>query len=103
MDIFQSVFRSFFVRTAAGQYDPADPAQLVRLLVTLARHKLASRPAGGTGTPSAAGWPARRSGRRRVTDPFAEPRRGRPGPTGRGRNRLTNGRDGSLTAGHGLT
>jgi RNA polymerase sigma-70 factor (ECF subfamily) len=43
MDVCQSVLASFFVRAAAAQYDLADPAQLVRLLVTLARNKLASR------------------------------------------------------------
>jgi DNA-directed RNA polymerase specialized sigma24 family protein len=42
MDICQSVLKSFFVRTAAGQYDLDTPAQLQRLLVTMARHKLAS-------------------------------------------------------------
>jgi RNA polymerase sigma factor (sigma-70 family) len=42
MDICQSVLKSFFVRTAAGQYDLDDPQQLVRLLVTMARNKLAS-------------------------------------------------------------
>jgi RNA polymerase sigma-70 factor (ECF subfamily) len=42
MDVCQSVLRSFFVRTAAGQYDLEDPAQLVGLLVTMARRKLAS-------------------------------------------------------------
>jgi RNA polymerase sigma-70 factor (ECF subfamily) len=42
MDICQSVLASFFVRTAAGQYDLDRPEQLVKLLVTMARHKLAS-------------------------------------------------------------
>ena len=42
MDVCQSVLKSFFVRTAAGQFDLDDPAQLVRLLVTMARNKLAS-------------------------------------------------------------
>ena len=41
MDVCQSVLKSFFVRTAAGQYDLDDPAQLVRLLVRMARNKLA--------------------------------------------------------------
>jgi RNA polymerase sigma-70 factor (ECF subfamily) len=43
MDVCQSVLASFFVRAAAGQYDLDDPGQLVRLLVTMARNKLASR------------------------------------------------------------
>jgi RNA polymerase sigma factor (sigma-70 family) len=42
MDVCQSVLKSFFVRTAAGQYDLDDPSQLVRLLVSMARNKLAS-------------------------------------------------------------
>ena len=42
MDVCQSVLKSFFVRTAAGQYDRDDPGQLIRLLVTMARNKLAS-------------------------------------------------------------
>jgi RNA polymerase sigma-70 factor (ECF subfamily) len=42
MDICQSVMKSFFVRSAAGQYELADPAELVRLLVTMTRNKLAS-------------------------------------------------------------
>lgn len=42
MDVCQSVLASFFVRTAAGQYDLEQPAQLVRLLVTMVRNKLAS-------------------------------------------------------------
>ena len=41
MDVCQSVMKSFFVRTAAGQYDLDDPPQLVRLLVTMAKNKLA--------------------------------------------------------------
>jgi RNA polymerase sigma-70 factor (ECF subfamily) len=42
MDICQSVFASFFVRAAAGQYELATPEQLMNLLVTMARNKLAS-------------------------------------------------------------
>jgi RNA polymerase sigma factor (sigma-70 family) len=41
MDICQSVLASFFVRTAAGQYDIAEPEQLLKLLVAMARNKLA--------------------------------------------------------------
>jgi RNA polymerase sigma-70 factor (ECF subfamily) len=41
VDICQSVFASFFVRTALGQYDLERPDQLLRLLVTIARNKLA--------------------------------------------------------------
>jgi RNA polymerase sigma-70 factor (ECF subfamily) len=42
MDICQSVLASFFVRTAAGQYDLDSREQLVKLLVQMARNKLAS-------------------------------------------------------------
>jgi RNA polymerase sigma-70 factor (ECF subfamily) len=42
MDVCQSVLASFFVRTAAGQYEMDRPEQLVRLLVRMARNKLAS-------------------------------------------------------------
>jgi RNA polymerase sigma-70 factor (ECF subfamily) len=41
VDICQSVLASFFVRTAAGQYDLSEPAQLVALLFAMARNKLA--------------------------------------------------------------
>jgi RNA polymerase sigma-70 factor (ECF subfamily) len=39
MDVCQSVFHSFFVRVAAGQYDLKDPQQLVALLMKMARNK----------------------------------------------------------------
>lgn len=42
-DVCQSVLGSFFVRMAAGQFDLSDPAQLVALLVRMARNKLATR------------------------------------------------------------
>jgi RNA polymerase sigma-70 factor (ECF subfamily) len=42
-DICQSVLGSFFVRAAAGQYDLAEPAQLVALLVRMAQNKLATQ------------------------------------------------------------
>jgi RNA polymerase sigma factor (sigma-70 family) len=41
VDICQSVFASFFVRTALGQYDLDHPDQLLKLLTTIARNKLA--------------------------------------------------------------
>src|SRR5947199_10809469 len=43
MDICQSVLASFFVRTAAGQFDLGRPEDLVKLLATMARNKLASQ------------------------------------------------------------
>jgi RNA polymerase sigma-70 factor (ECF subfamily) len=42
MDICQSVFASFFVRTALGQYELHTPEQLLRLLATMARNKVAN-------------------------------------------------------------
>jgi RNA polymerase sigma-70 factor (ECF subfamily) len=41
MDICQSVWGSFFARAAAGEYDLAAPAQLVKLLLAIARNKVA--------------------------------------------------------------
>jgi RNA polymerase sigma-70 factor (ECF subfamily) len=41
MDICQSVFASFFVRTALGQYELDRPEQLLKLLVNMSRKKLA--------------------------------------------------------------
>jgi RNA polymerase sigma-70 factor (ECF subfamily) len=41
MDISQSVFGSFFVRVALGQYELDGPEQLLRLLVTMSRKKFA--------------------------------------------------------------
>jgi RNA polymerase sigma-70 factor (ECF subfamily) len=43
MDICQSVLASFFVRAALGQYELEAPEQLLRLLATMARHKLADQ------------------------------------------------------------
>jgi RNA polymerase sigma-70 factor (ECF subfamily) len=42
-DICQSVMASFFVRAASGQFDIDDPEQVVKLLVVMARNKLASQ------------------------------------------------------------
>jgi RNA polymerase sigma-70 factor (ECF subfamily) len=42
MDVCQSVLASFFLRAVAGAYDLDQPEQLVGLLVTMARNKLAS-------------------------------------------------------------
>jgi RNA polymerase sigma-70 factor (ECF subfamily) len=41
-DICQTVLKSFFFRAALGQYDLDSPAQLVKLLVTMTRNKIAS-------------------------------------------------------------
>jgi RNA polymerase sigma-70 factor (ECF subfamily) len=43
MDICQSVLASFFVRAAAGQFDLDRPEQLLNILMTMARNKLASQ------------------------------------------------------------
>src|SRR5271166_1706119 len=40
-DICQSVMASFFVRVAVGQYELEGPEQLVRILVSMARNKVA--------------------------------------------------------------
>jgi RNA polymerase sigma-70 factor (ECF subfamily) len=40
-DVCQSVMASFFVRAAAGQFDLEQPDQLLRLLVVMARRKVA--------------------------------------------------------------
>jgi RNA polymerase sigma-70 factor (ECF subfamily) len=42
-DVCQSVMRSFFVRAAMGQYQLDTPEQLLRLLTTMARNKLANQ------------------------------------------------------------
>src|SRR5262249_55399488 len=42
MDVCQSVLGSFFVRTAAGQYDLERPEQLVALLAKMTQNKLVS-------------------------------------------------------------
>lgn len=41
MDVCQSVFCSFFVRAAAGQFEISEPAHLVNLLVKMTRNKVA--------------------------------------------------------------
>ena len=43
VDICQSVWSSFFLRTAAGQYDLDTPNHLVKLLMSMAKNKLASQ------------------------------------------------------------
>jgi RNA polymerase sigma-70 factor (ECF subfamily) len=40
MDICQSVLGNFFVRAAAGQFELEEPAQLLKLLVKMARNRL---------------------------------------------------------------
>jgi hypothetical protein len=42
-DVCQSVLASFFLRAATGQYDLRRPEQLLRLLVVMARNKMASQ------------------------------------------------------------
>lgn len=43
MDICQSVLASFFARAAVGDFDLDEPSQLVRLLVGMARNKVAEQ------------------------------------------------------------
>src|ERR1051326_5709961 len=40
MDLCPAVLCSFFVRAASGQYELDSPEQLLKLLATMARHKL---------------------------------------------------------------
>jgi RNA polymerase sigma factor (sigma-70 family) len=42
-DFCQSVLASFFARLALGQFEVESPQRLLRLLATMARHKVASR------------------------------------------------------------
>lgn len=43
VDICQSIWSSFFLRTAAGQYDLETPKQLINLLMSMTNNKLASQ------------------------------------------------------------
>ncbi len=43
MDICQSVMADFFARSALGDFDLDEPSQLIRLLVGMARNKVAER------------------------------------------------------------
>src|SRR5271155_2254714 len=43
MDICQSVFAMFFVRAAAGQFDLKEPEDLIKLLLTMTRNKVAEK------------------------------------------------------------
>jgi RNA polymerase sigma-70 factor (ECF subfamily) len=43
MDICQSVMVNFFVRAAVGDFDLDEPSQLIRLLVGMARNRLAEK------------------------------------------------------------
>ena len=43
MDICQSVLANFFVRAAVGEFELDEPSQLIRLLVTMARNRLAEQ------------------------------------------------------------
>ncbi len=42
VDYSQSVFASFFLRAVDGQFDLHEPQDLIRLLVTMTRNKIAS-------------------------------------------------------------
>jgi RNA polymerase sigma-70 factor (ECF subfamily) len=43
MDICQSVLAAFFVRAATGQYDLKEPDDLIKLLLTMTRNKVAEK------------------------------------------------------------
>jgi RNA polymerase sigma-70 factor (ECF subfamily) len=81
VDVCQSVLASFFVRAAAGQYDLDEPAQLIALLVGMARNKLVGQ----------ARFHRRRrrdAGRAASLEGAAEPAAAEPGP-----ERVVAGRD----------
>src|SRR5438270_2531785 len=42
VDICQSILANFFVRAASGQFELNTPEQLLKLLITMARNKLAT-------------------------------------------------------------
>jgi RNA polymerase sigma-70 factor (ECF subfamily) len=72
MDICQSVLGSFFVRVALGQFDLGRPEELLKLLVTMTRNKLAYQ---------VRRQRAKNRDCRRVTDvPVQEVEAGVPGP-----------------------
>jgi RNA polymerase sigma-70 factor (ECF subfamily) len=54
MDICQSVLGNFFVRAAAGQFDLEEPAQLLKLLVKMARNRLLDHARKPANRPAAA-------------------------------------------------
>jgi RNA polymerase sigma-70 factor (ECF subfamily) len=61
VDVCQSVMATFFVRAALGQYDLNTPDHLVKLLATIARHKLinqAKKQRAARHDPGAAASPA---------------------------------------------
>src|SRR5262245_2972611 len=43
VDVSQSVFRSFYVRAASGQFDLEEPSNLIALLVRMALNKLSGQ------------------------------------------------------------
>ena len=55
VDVCQSVMGNFFVRAAAGQFDLEHPAQLFKLLVTMARNKILDHFRRDQRQPAAAG------------------------------------------------
>ncbi len=65
MDICQSVMARFFVRAALGQYELNSPDQLLKLLATMARNKLANQAHGQRAARRGAARPPARRGRRR--------------------------------------
>src|SRR5262249_7578391 len=51
MDVCQSVFASFFVRAALGQFDLDTPEQLLKLLVSMSRRKVIDQVRGAGAAP----------------------------------------------------
>jgi RNA polymerase sigma-70 factor (ECF subfamily) len=75
LDICQSVLAAFFVRAANGQWDLETPAQLLKLLVTMARNKLRDqlRKQKAARRDEGPSRPGRRLALENVADPAAGP------------------------------
>jgi RNA polymerase sigma-70 factor (ECF subfamily) len=75
MDIVQSVMISFFVRAASGQYDLGEPAQLLNLLVAMARNKVISQSRKPDVTRRASAAQQKEAGVQEQADPGPDPSR----------------------------
>ena len=79
-DVCQSVLASFFCRAASGQYELGQPAQLLALLIRMARNKVAcaARRHQAQRRDRLRRHRSRRSDRPGRGRPDAQPNRGRP-------------------------
>ena len=77
MDICQSVMASFFLRAALGQYELNSPDQLLKLLATMARNKLANQAHGQRGRRATSGASRAAETRRRRSPGTGRRRAGR--------------------------